>query len=42
MVCVLETDRDALIVGDPISFGLKTWSWEDFKKKWSGVVIVSR
>ena len=42
MVCVLETGRDALIVGDPISFGRKNWSWEDFKKKWSGVVIVSR
>ena len=42
MVCVLETNRDALIVGDPISFGRKKWSWEDFKKKWSGVVIVSR
>ena len=42
MICVLETDRDTLIVGDPISFGRKNWSWEYFKKKWSGVVIVSR
>jgi ABC-type bacteriocin/lantibiotic exporter with double-glycine peptidase domain len=42
MVCVLETNRDALIVGDPISFGRKNWSWEHFKKKWSGVVIVSQ
>jgi hypothetical protein len=42
MICVLETDRDTLIVGDPMSFGRKNWSWEHFKKKWSGVVIVSR
>ena len=40
MICVLETARGALIVGDPISFGRKNWSWEYFKKKWSGVVIV--
>jgi hypothetical protein len=38
----LETARDALVVGDPLSFGRKNWSWEDFEKKWSGVVIVSR
>jgi hypothetical protein len=42
MICVLETARDALVVGDPLSFGPKTWSWEDFEKKWSGVVIVSQ
>jgi hypothetical protein len=41
MICVLETAGDTLIVGDPISFGRKNWSWEYFKKKWSGVVIVS-
>jgi hypothetical protein len=42
MICVLKTARDALIVGDPISFGRKNWTWEEFKKKWSGIVIVSR
>ena len=42
MICVLETARDALVVGDPLSFGRKNWSWEDFEKKWSGVVIVSQ
>ena len=41
MICVLETGRDKLVVGDPISFGRKNWSWEYFKEKWSGVVIVS-
>ena len=42
MICVLETAPHALVVGDPLSFGRKNWSWEDFEKKWSGVVIVSQ
>ena len=42
MICVLETTPDALVVGDPISFGRKTWSWQQFEKRWSGVVIVSQ
>jgi hypothetical protein len=41
MICVLETTRDALVVGDPISFGRKNWSWEYFEKKWSGIIIVT-
>jgi ABC-type bacteriocin/lantibiotic exporter with double-glycine peptidase domain len=41
MICVLKTAPDALVVGDPISFGRKTWSWEYFEKKWTGVVIVT-
>ena len=40
MVCVLETTQKYLIVGDPISVGRKKWSWTNFSKKWSGVVIV--
>jgi hypothetical protein len=40
MICVLETTREALVVGDPISFGRKNWSWEYFEKKWSGIIIV--
>ena len=42
MICVLETAGGKLVVGDPLSFGRKNWSWEDFEKKWSGVVIVSQ
>ena len=42
MICVLQTTRDALIVGDPISFGRKNWSWEYFEKKWSGIIIVTQ
>jgi hypothetical protein len=41
MICVLQTTRDALVVGDPISFGRKNWSWEYFEKKWSGIIIVT-
>ena len=41
MICVLETTREALVVGDPISLGRKKWSWQQFEKQWSGVVIVS-
>ena len=41
MICVLETTREELVVGDPISLGRKKWSWQQFEKQWSGVVIVS-
>jgi ABC-type bacteriocin/lantibiotic exporter with double-glycine peptidase domain len=40
MICVLETTKDGLVVGDPISTGRKTWSWRQFDKLWSGIVIV--
>jgi ABC-type bacteriocin/lantibiotic exporter with double-glycine peptidase domain len=40
MICVLETTKDGLVVGDPISTGRKTWSWKNFRKMWSGIVIV--
>lgn len=40
MICVLKTSQESLIVGDPISVGQKKWSWENFKKRWSGIVIV--
>jgi predicted double-glycine peptidase len=40
MICVLETATDALVVGDPISTGRKSWSWKQFEKIWSGIVIV--
>ena len=40
MICVLETAKDGLVVGDPISTGRKTWSWRQFDKLWSGIVIV--
>jgi ABC-type bacteriocin/lantibiotic exporter with double-glycine peptidase domain len=40
MVCILETTRESLVVGDPISFGRKTWSWSHFQKKWSGIIVV--
>ena len=40
MVCVLETKQEYLVVGDPISVGQKKWSWKNFRKMWSGVVIV--
>jgi predicted double-glycine peptidase len=42
MVCVLETNRDYLVVGDPISIGRKKWSWDHFEKQWLGLVIVCR
>jgi predicted double-glycine peptidase len=41
MVCVLETTQEYLVVGDPISVGPKRWSWKNFRKMWSGIVIVS-
>ena len=40
MVCVLETKKEYLVVGDPISFGPKNWSWKKFGKMWSGIIIV--
>lgn len=40
MVCVLETTKEYLVVGDPISIGPKKWSWKNFSKMWSGIVIV--
>jgi predicted double-glycine peptidase len=40
MVCVLETTQEYLVVGDPISVGQKKWSWKNFRKMWSGIVIV--
>jgi predicted double-glycine peptidase len=40
MICVLETTKDALVVGDPISSGRKTWSWRQFDEVWSGIVII--
>ena len=40
MVCVLETTQEYLVVGDPISVGQKKWSWNNFSKMWSGIVIV--
>ena len=40
MVCVLDTSKEHLVIGDPISIGPKKWSWEDFSKMWSGIVIV--
>jgi hypothetical protein len=39
MVCVLETNEDFLIVGDPISSGRKKWPWKRFEELWSGVVV---
>ena len=39
MVCVLETTPESLVVGDPISFGRKTWSWRHFREKWSGIIV---
>jgi len=40
MVCILETTQENLVVGDPMSVGPKNWSWEHFRKMWSGIVIV--
>ena len=42
LICVLETTPESLVVGDPISSGPKTWSWQQFEQKWSGVVVVLR
>lgn len=40
MICVLETKQENLVIGDPISIGPKNWTWETFRKKWSGIVVV--
>jgi predicted double-glycine peptidase len=40
MVCVLETTKENLVIGDPISYGPQKWSWKKFAKMWSGIVIV--
>ena len=40
MICVLETNQEYLVVGDPISIGPKNWSWKNFNKRWSGIAIV--
>jgi len=40
MVCVMETTQENLVVGDPISVGPKKWSWDNFRRMWSGIVIV--
>lgn len=40
MICILETTKDALLVGDPISSGPQIWSWKKFDGAWSGIVIV--
>ncbi len=42
MVCVLETDEEFLIVGDPISSGRKKWPWKRFEEFWSGIVVACR
>ena len=40
MICVLAVHPNHLIVGDPISPSPRRWTWEKFKNKWSGVIIV--
>ena len=40
MVCIMETAQENLVVGDPISVGPKKWSWDNFRMRWSGIVIV--
>ncbi len=40
MISVLATTQESLVVGDPISVGPKNWSWDNFSKIWSGIVIV--
>ena len=42
MVCVLETNEDFLVVGDPISSGRKKWPWKRFEEFWSGIVVACR
>ena len=42
MVCILQTTPEKLVVGDPMSVGPQNWSWEHFRKMWSGIVIVCR
>lgn len=40
MICVMETTPENIVVGDPISIGPGKWSWNNFGKMWSGIVIV--
>ena len=42
MVCVLETNEEFVVVGDPISSGRKKWPWKRFEGFWSGIVITCR
>jgi predicted double-glycine peptidase len=42
MVCVLETNEEFLVVGDPISSGRKKWPWKRFEEFWSGIVVACR
>ena len=39
MVCVLETNDEFLVVGDPISSGRKKWPWKRFEEFWSGIIV---
>lgn len=39
MVCVLETNEEYLVVGDPISSGRKKWPWKRFEEFWSGIIV---
>ena len=39
MVCVLETNEEFLVVGDPISSGRKKWPWKRFEEFWSGIIV---
>jgi predicted double-glycine peptidase len=42
MVCVLETNEEFVVVGDPISSGRKKWPWKRFEEFWSGIVVACR
>jgi predicted double-glycine peptidase len=42
MVCVLETNEEFLVVGDPVSSGRKKWPWKRFEEFWSGIVVACR
>lgn len=41
MVCVLEVNEDHIVVGDPLK-GRDVLSFDSFRSKWRGVVIVAR
>jgi NAD dependent epimerase/dehydratase family enzyme len=40
MVCILDKNQDYLVVGDPIGVGRKKWSWVQFEKLWSGIIVI--
>ena len=40
MVCILDKNQDYLVVGDPIGVGRKKWSWVQFEKIWSGIIVI--